>query len=427
MLIELFGQNFGCFRDEFRLSMLPAPIESDSCRGIVSVKIEGDDEPLRLLRTVAIYGPNASGKSTVLFAAATLLYLIENSANFRSDQPIFVYLPFMLDKASPQSPCSLGVRGVVNGRVYEYAVKFDRAKFVEESLIRFSADTEETLFTRRGQSVEGPWKDDPQFGLLSASFRTNALLLSLADALTPSLASGIAVGLRHLLGYYDPTGPHLPFESSEPVADRAATDAEFGGWLRARIRDVDVGVVDYITEEAPPRRTPSISAGGATDDPSRRKPLRLSLMHASTGVPVQIPYSRESKGTRRFVNLTPYFYDLSQGDAVRAYFVDELDASLHPTLLDGLVRHFNCDLPEAHVRGQLIFATHETSLLDDVVKDAKEATLRRDQVYFTEKDTTGASRLFALAEFKERKNLNIRKRYLQGRYGALPSLGEFAE
>ncbi len=129
-------------------------------------------------------------------------------------------------------------------------------------------------------------------------------------------------------------------------------------------------------------------------------------------------------GTRRFLDLAPFFFDVSQGNSAITFFVDELDASLHPVLLGQLVRHFNCELPQAHVQGQLIFAAHETGLIDD---KAKEAILRRDQVYFTEKNSSGAARLYSLAEFKERNNLNIRRRYLQGRYGALPSLGDFME
>ena len=74
--------------------------------------------------------------------------------------------------------------------------------------------------------------------------------------------------------------------------------------------------------------------------------------------------------------------------------------------------------------GQLIFATHETSLLD---AEGKNAVLRRDQIYLTEKDAFGAARLYSVAEFRERNNLNIRRRYLQGRYGALPSLGDFSD
>ena len=107
-----------------------------------------------------------------------------------------------------------------------------------------------------------------------------------------------------------------------------------------------------------------------------------------------------------------------------AAFVDELHESLHPKMLEAIIREFNCDTPMNQVHGQLIFATHETALLDG---EAWTALLRRDQIYLTEKDASGAARLYSVAEFKERNNLNIRRRYLQGRYGALPSLGAISD
>lgn len=125
-------------------------------------------------------------------------------------------------------------------------------------------------------------------------------------------------------------------------------------------------------------------------------------------------------GTRRFIEIAPIVHALAHGEVGRTYFVDEIGASLHPALLQALVQYINCDLPKCEVRGQLIFATHETFIVDD---EARHAALRRDQVYFTDKDATGASRLYSLAEFKERQVHNLRRRYLQGRYGAIPSIG----
>ena len=154
MLIELYGENFGCFRDKFSLSMLATDIDPGSCRGVVHVDIEGDDEPLRLLRAVAIYGPNASGKSTVLRAANDLRYLLEESARFRSDQPLFAYDPFVLNTSHGTAPVSLGVRGVVDGKVYDYFFRYDSNRIVEESLVRKSTDGETELFKRTGQDVE---------------------------------------------------------------------------------------------------------------------------------------------------------------------------------------------------------------------------------------------------------------------------------
>lgn len=151
---------------------------------------------------------------------------------------------------------------------------------------------------------------------------------------------------------------------------------------------------------------------------------RLSLLHRGTSESFSIPYQRESGGTRKLVELAPLLYDLDHGTQPKAAFVDEIDESLHPVLLLGLIRHFNCEIPPGKAHGQLVFVTHDTTLLD---AEAKDAVLRRDQIYLTEKDASGAARLYSVAEFRERNNLNLRRRYLQGRYGALPALGAFAE
>lgn len=419
MLIELFGRNFRCFRDEFRLSMLATDIEPDGTRGVIEVEVEGEDKPLRLLRSVAIYGPNASGKSSVLWAAAALNHMIRTSATTASDDPILPYEPFLLNDASATGPVKLGLRAVVDRREYDYSVAFDDTEVIEERLVRLTREREEVLFDRNEKRVEGAWTEDRQFGLIEEGFRPNALLLSLADSLAPSLTQGLAVTLRNLLiARFTVSGT----VTSSDVAELAHNDdAGFGRWLTTWLRQADFGVDRYDVNPTPlPADTESL-----TRPPKRRTSpkYKLSLFHRGRDGSVEFPSELESWGTRRLIELSPIFYDLMHGNGFRALFIDELDASLHPQLLDGLLREFN-ECPQERVYGQLIFATHETSLLDH---EAKDAVLRRDQIYLTEKDADGAARLYSVAEFKERNNLNLRRRYLQGRYGALPSLGSFGD
>jgi hypothetical protein len=424
MLIELFGRNFGPFRDEFRLSMLATDIDPGDKRGVVEVPIEGDDEPLRLLRCAAIYGPNASGKSWLLRAASALGYLIEYSATVSSDEPIGPYVPFALDEQSRARPAMLGVRAVIQRAVYEYWVEFEETRFTQERLARLAPGEETVLFERRGQDVTGPWTTQEQFALLAKSFRPNALLLSLADRLAPDLAGGVAVGMRRLLSHSDLSGFRFPpFVATSRAARRAHEDAAgFGAWLRPWLVAADVGIVDYR-----PKASSSyfeVEQSPEDDKPQRRRRpvFELSFVHAGAQGGAELRQSQESLGTLKVVELAPYIYDLTHGHENRAYFIDEIDVSVHPVLLESLIRHFNCETPAEEVRGQLILVTHETSILDG---EARLAPLRRDQVYLTEKGNDGASRLYSVAEFKERNNLNLRKRYLEGRYGALPSPGPF--
>ncbi len=428
MLVELYGKNFGCFRDEFRLSMLATDLDPDSDRGIVEAHVDGDEEPLRLLRAVAVYGANGSGKSTVLRSASALSHFIAASRSFTSDEPLRPYEPFALDSQS-NKPVTLGVKAVVDSIVYDYFVEFDRIGFLREGLTKLSGPGPHVLLDRTHQAASGAWAADPQFQLLTKSFRRNALLLSLADSLAPELAKGIAVGLQRMLTSRDATAvSHFLTQRASHVAKRARDDEQFGSWLRTRLRSADIGVESLRTEPIRESIRPRTSDEDVETDAEAREQaptsFRLSLLHGSSQGPVPLPYARESLGTRRLVELSPLLYDLAHSSKPLAAFVDEFDASMHPLLLKDVVQHLNCEIPVEHARGQLIFATHETTLLDD---EAKDAVLRRDQVYFTEKDAAGASRLYSVAEFRERNNLNMRRRYLHGRYGALPSIGPMQE
>jgi uncharacterized protein len=438
MLIEFYGRNFGCFRDEFRLSMLATDIDPDSNRGIVNVQVDGDQEPLRLLRAVALYGPNASGKSTVLRAAGALSELLRITSRLSSDSALPMYEPFALGGKS-REPVTLGAKAVIEGSVYDYEVSYTGKVFVSERLTRLRTVGEpEVLVDRSSQEVSGAWTKDPQFSLVSSDFRPNALLLSLADSLAPSLAKQIAVGLRRLLRHSDPLSNPLGLgaRAAIDVAQRARDDEALGAWLLARLKAADVGVVKMQHKELKPRPSDDIlefmqrrlveeNAADEEELPTkqRRSPVQLSLLHDGEAGPVPLPYGRESLGTKRLVEWSPLLYQLIHSSHPSAAFIDEFDASMHPLLFRTIIANFNCELPP-EARGQLIFATHETTLLD---AEAKNSVLRRDQVYLTEKEQHGAARLFSIAEFQERNNLNMRRRYLQGRYGALPSLGELPE
>lgn len=419
MIIEFFGKNFGCFRDEFRLSMLATDIDRDSDRGIVEVDIEGEDEPLRLLRSAAIYGPNASGKSTVLRAARALGFLIHNSAQMASDEDIRPYEPFMLDAETKSQPVCIGIKAVVHRRVFKYVVEFERSRVVSEVLERIGPDSDQLLFERRNDRVEGDWQNDPRFALLSDSLRSNALLLSLADTITPGLVEGVAVGIKNRLRCFDPAMNHWGPTRARIVAKQVADDVDgFGGWLLELLRNADLGIVGIIPDKAP------VSPLQSEEHPSRHQDDEyiLNLLHEGADGSFKLPYNRESLGTQKTVELSLVLHSLCEGQEMVAWFVDEIGASMHPQQLESFIRLINCDLPDKQIKGQLIFATHETSLLDD---QARDAVLRRDQVYFTEKDQHGASHLYSVSDFKERQNLNLRRRYLQGRYGALPAIGDF--
>jgi hypothetical protein len=160
--------------------------------------------------------------------------------------------------------------------------------------------------------------------------------------------------------------------------------------------------------------------GGELDFPKTL--VRVSFIHEG-GLDHPVDLLDESSGTRKLFTLGPSWYLLATEPVT--LFVDELGASLHPRLLDRLVRSVN-DAPEARAQSQLIFATHDTGLLES--QDGLLPALRSDQVYLTKKDVFGGTELYSVAEFEDDLGAatSMRKRYLSGLYGALPSVGKLS-
>lgn len=151
-------------------------------------------------------------------------------------------------------------------------------------------------------------------------------------------------------------------------------------------------------------------------DLSGKELTAVKFLHNTGKGAVSLDLADESQGTQKlFAFSGPWLDVLTQG---KVLVVDELNTSLHPLLVRHLVNLFHN--AKTNLRNaQLLITTHDTSLLDPDI-------YRRDQVWFTEKDTHGATHLYSLVEFKPRKNEAFERGYLKGRYGALPFIGDFA-
>jgi hypothetical protein len=162
-------------------------------------------------------------------------------------------------------------------------------------------------------------------------------------------------------------------------------------------------------------KTLTKSAGGPSEAPDLPSEIaHLQLRHRSAAIEgVMLPSASESAGTEAFLALL--FPALEVIDAGGVLCIDELNSSLHPLLALEIVRLF-ADPNRNPRASQLIFNTHDVNLLDSSV-------LRRDEIWFTEKDQEGSGHLYSLSDFKPRINENFKRGYLQGRYGALPFLG----
>lgn len=434
MLVRLFGRNFRSLKDDFSLSMVAADLTrpEDRARGTINVELAGAPEPLHLLRSAAIYGPNASGKSTVLTAARALNWLVTSSSPWsKPDAKIPPYEPFSLDEPSRSAPILLGCDFVVGKKLARYELEFTQDAIQRELLTVVDKEQEVKVIDRLPTGDVG--------GELIAISDANRLYVK---EMQPN------VSVVSKLGQH---GPQKGPESVQPYfrairnatqhedysdstqrqivlgegMDRFADDDDYREWIMEHlIRAADVGICDVIARREvlnlpdEVRERLGKDAGFAALD----KRVVVSFVHeGSSSRPIE--FDDESAGTRKLFHLGNDWWRLANDPFT--LHADELGASLHPRLLERLIRAVN-EPPSRKIKAQLVFATHDTGLLEG--HDGRPPALRRDQAYFTRKDETGATELYSLSEFKEdaRPVHNIRKRYLSGVYSAIPSVDKMS-
>lgn len=404
MLIEFRVKNFGCLRDEQALSFVPASndpslLESNTFEtGVPSVP--------RLLRTAVIYGPNAGGKSTLLRAFQTMRELVVASSfiETRGKFPV----PFLLDTVSCENATAFEASFLHEGQHYQYGFSCGQGRILEEYLFAYKTSRRTTLFERRydresdrdvytfGKSLRGPknvWRTATQGSVL---FLPRAVQLNSAQ-LRPLWERNFSRYLVLSRLVRPPINVFL-----KQIHDNASLKANICSFLRSGdldIKDIEIRENVFVPE-------------------SDRERYLLSFIHKTKHGDVALPASAESDGTLQLLcYLVPLLQALERGGVVA---IDDLDTSLHPLIVRHIVEVFhsaNNNPARAGKAAQLIFTTHDTSLLQDM-----ETVFRSDQIWFVEKDADQASRLYSLAEFRIEDGLNHSLAYLHGLYGALPLL-----
>ncbi|MCK4626388.1 MAG: AAA family ATPase [Phycisphaerae bacterium] len=419
MLIEFRVKNFLSFRDEQVLSMVASKDTS----------LEGNcfnASEHRLLKAAAIYGPNASGKSNLIKAVDFMRRLVEKSAEKQPGKG-FRISPFLLDEKSAQKPSLFEVTFLLKGIRYQYGFTVTRERVHDEWLIAYPKGKPQRWFDRKKEKTDWKWSSflKGERERLKKLTRPDALFLSVAaqfdhEQLTP-IYEWFMNSLRIL-----PDKDSLRQVTAEILTSPnlgESTRRAFRNVILAFLQDADLGITGFdvkkrdIAEANLPKNVPEEVK---TQVLRRLKEypiydVKMSHRNHEMGRDVSFDFQDESDGTQRFFELVGHWMGVaSQGGSM---FVDELEASLHPLLTRKLIEFFQD--PNINIKNaQLIFATHDTTLLDPEL-------FRRDQIWFTEKDKKGTSRLYSLWDYTPRKGEAMQKGYLAGRYGAVPILGRF--
>jgi hypothetical protein len=415
MLVQFRVENHRSLRGEQVLSMVASAADGEDPRLIRSGAIDH-----ALLPAVALYGANASGKSNVLHALAFMRSAVLYSHRQWDPAGGTPHEPFAL--SGSQSASSLFEADIVVGSVrYRYGFVLSAERVEEEWLHAWPKGRKQAWFEREGDHFEFNKSLRGENDTIRGLTRPNSLFLSAA-------AQNNHAGLVPVFDWFAPSHFKLrrSARSAIPVGalgdifspqlslfvdlkDARTQDREaIVGLLRA----ADIGILD-LRVISPTREH------GVARRPTSAKPSELFFQHRTEdGKEAWLPAEAESAGTMTLLQIAARLVGVLRKGGLLC--IDELEASLHPALALAIVRLFNA--PEHNPKGaQLVFTTHDTNLIGNVLG---EPPLRRDQIWFTEKDHGGATKLYPLTEFHPRKEENLERGYLQGRYNAIPFLGE---
>jgi uncharacterized protein len=421
MLLQFTVANFKSFKEKATLSLEATTDdwrEDDNIAHVAS-------PDLRLVKAAAIYGPNAGGKSNFIDAMAQLRSLILGSSkDTQKGEPIDV-TPFRLHSATEKAPTFFEVIFLRDGIRYRYGFEATREAIVSEWLYKQADSIRPTcLFTRENSSIS-PGEAFKEGKGLEERTRPNALFLSVVAQFNGSIAGEVMrwiAQFRVITALYD--------AGFMPVTNELLSNEEYGVSIRELVRQADVGIEDLIREDIDKTQLSEKLARDRKDLPQAVRDLimqnasgasfvrtvhtRFDSENRAVGKVIFDLETEESEGTKQFIALAgPFLHTLKEGSVL---VVDELDARLHPLLTRQLVGLFNSSANRKNA--QLIFATHDQGLLD-------QKRIRRDQIWFVEKDARGASTLFCLDEIKGvRKDANFEKEYLLGQFGGVPHIGD---
>ena len=423
MIVSFSFENWMSFRDKVTISA----VASRQVRHIERVPWVKKYRT-RVLPVLAIYGGNASGKSNILKALEFAQRLVVNQKDIHEEIDV---QPFKLSAATLRRPSRFRFELLIDERMYDYSFSVTSEAVCEEKLVEIRPTTEKTLYHRKENNrfvINSKNKDLNYIGRMT---RRNQLFLTSCILLNNEEYKHIYEWFSHDLKLIS---PEAEFGNLEDIFMNK--EGYLYKWMNSMVRELDTGVIRLDSEDVEDASMRDL----VKHDPHLLRMLRggreryftqlqdgepkvkkLVLHHKGKGKRVvKFSPGQESDGTMRLLDLLPAFLmcevsSRARGEFNVVSFVDELDRSIHYLLLRRLLERLlsSCS---AESRSQLIFTTHNLLLID-------QELFRRDEILFVERDDLGVSSVIPLSEYKGvRLDKDIRKSYLQGRFGGIPKI-----
>ncbi len=422
MLIQFTVSNFASIRDEVTLSML-ADRDTEHEDTLIPFRKE------RILPDIAMYGANAAGKTNVIRALTAAIMTIRESNGRQVTDQLNRIVPFAFDDKKRTEPSRFDFIFTAGDVKYSYGFSADKKKVYEEYLYAYFSAKPSMIFERtEGSHYQFVQADRRKFHEYAEKNTDNKLFLATATAWNCKKTETAYRWFAESIDTYNSEtleGMMTPILADDP-------DGSLQRYVTSMLHIADINVSGYTVQTSDVtsedlKKIPVIGelnlmqqiAGGKAGVLKKYEITTEHLIDCKEGKKkYSLPFQMESDGTRRFVYISPIIkMAIESGKTV---IIDEIDASLHPFLVDYILGIFS-DREQNPNGAQLIVTTQDVSLLS-------LNRFRRDQIYFVEKDNrTGVTDLYSLDEFAPRKNADIRRGYLQGRYGAIPAIGDGME
>ena len=412
MLIEFTAANFRSIKNDARLSLVASSAKERKETNVMTPETSGGARAVSLVRSAAIYGPNAAGKTNLLRALAVMQNMVARPSTEIGTLPV---TPFLFDPDFEAQPTTLETVFLMDGVRYQYGFSATSSGVTAEWLYAWPRGKVQLWFERNAETGEDRFKfGDKLLGdkrVWQRATRPDALFLATAASLNSRQLSPVRDWFADRLRVVGIGGWDNTFSLDCCGDDRKSRIIEL--LQRADLAICDVRVTEQeISPEMIAQHMPMALIDAMAPRLAGIKMKDLRVGHeVADGQRVELDLEVESDGTQKLFALAgPWVDTLEKG---RVVVFDELHDNLHPALVRFLVELFHD--PKANANGaQLIFSTHDTSILS-------QSVFRRDQIWFCQRNERQETELFPLTDFRPRKGIeNLERSYLAGRYGALP-------
>lgn len=394
MLIEFSVGNYLSFKETVTFSLVASKVVS-YYEELDENNVFNFDDELKLVKSAAVYGANASGKSNLIKAMGFMTRFILTSFKETQVGDEIDVKEFKLNTQTVDKPSFFEIVFILDQTIYRYGFEVNKERVISEWLFHVPKVKEINLFQRNFDQIEVKKQFEKQGKEIFERTRPNALFLSVVAQFNGKIATNISLLFTKKINVLSGLHEHLYHKYTMAQFQKDPDP------IIQLIKQLDLDIYDIILEFN-----------------------RIKIIHKKYNDQGEIVSLEkfdlnedESEGTKKlFAFAGPILETLTNG---KVLVIDELDAKLHPLITQTLINLFNSKTTNPK-NAQLIFTTHDTNLLNNKI-------FRLDQIWFTEKNNQGASDLYSLIEYKVSSDASLESDYIKGKYGAIPFIGNLEQ